>query len=540
MRYLKPSIKFLRDTVARLAANIKKFFRSIKPNSIKFEISVIYTVVLGIILLAFSGVCYLILSRTLYLELDNELRIKAQEVSQNIRAYLEVKGEDVGTLNYAAEKTIAEDKPLRRWWYIGFERSWFKRLDEQDYKGDYINFVAPDGKLSLVRSPKMNEDLLQLFMADTRIPEKESFHYVTDNGRRLRIINYPFKAGDQKTYLIQIGISPQPIVQLLENWMTAIFLSIPVILILTSFLGRMLSQRILRPVEKITHAAHHITYRDLSARVAPEYFYIEMNSLVEAFNDMISRLEQSFEHIEEFSAHVAHELKTPLTIIRGENELALLEKRSPEEYRRVMRISLGETEKMLKIIDDLLYLTRMNYQPDIFKFEKLDLRQFFEEIYDHTSVLASPKRIKIELLHPQHPIFVRADPLHLRRLFLNLIDNALKFSPADEKIIIRIEQQGNQGKIAVTDKGPGIPKEALSKIFERFYRLDNQKSGNGLGLNIVQSIAKAHRGEVHVASGPEAGTTFTVILPLFTERWQASAFPESSLEKTFNDKLTVL
>jgi len=509
-----------RTVLRRMRVFFNQAFRHFRIHSIRFEISIIYTVILGIILLVFSGVFYGILSRTLYAEFDGDLRAKAEEIAQNIVTYLNVKGEEPQALKFAAEKTIASDgKTLRRWWYIGFERGWFERLDKQDLSGDYINFAGPDGS-SIVHSKNMTPEALAIFAQTGTAGAKESsFRYVVIDARKTRIVNYPFSLGSNGRYLLQVGSSPKPIILLLQDWMMSIFLSIPVILLLTSFIGYMLASRILRPIEKITRTARNITYQDLSMRVQSQDFYKETNSLSHAFNDMISRLEKSFKHIEEFSAHVAHELKTPLTIIRGETELALYADRSIEEYKKALKVNLEETEKILTTVEDLLFLAKMDYQPEAFHFGPVNFNEFLNEICQQAKILCLNKKIKVDYACPEDILFfVKADRVHLRRLFFNLIDNAIKFTPQGGHISIEAKAERMELRLTITDNGPGIPQEHLEKIFNRFYRIDGQRVGTGLGLNIAMTIAKIHRGDILVSSQLGSGTSFTVTLPLISKQ----------------------
>jgi signal transduction histidine kinase len=242
---------------------------------------------------------------------------------------------------------------------------------------------------------------------------------------------------------------------------------------------------------------------------------MEMKSLVETFNGMIGRLENSFEHIEEFSSHVAHELKTPLTIIRGETELALRGEHDSKEYRRALMITVSETGKMLKIIEDLLYLAKLDYQPELFKLERINFLDFFRETEEEIKMLASIRKIKIESEIPSSgPLMVKADKLHLRRLFFNLVDNALKFTPVSGSIHLKVSRRDTQVVISIADTGKGISEQNLLKIFDKFFREDHRAVGTGLGLSIAQSIAKIHQGSIRVSSKLNQGTVFTVVLPL--------------------------
>ncbi|VAX36742.1 hypothetical protein MNBD_UNCLBAC01-1256 [hydrothermal vent metagenome] len=493
----------------------KKIFSFLFIPSIYFEIRVLYTSILGIILIIFSGVMYLMLFRMVYSELDQELNLTAMNVKKSIVSYVSVRGEDKKYLIFAVEKTIAsEGERLTRWWITGFQKQWLQKNDQLDLSKNFINFVSSEGK-SLITSKNLSKELIPLFLEKYSVSDVEGVNYqnILFQGRQIRIINYPFIFTDEDVYTIQVGIYRQRIVDFIFNWLNSIIYSIPSILILTSFIGRILVKRILKPVEEISSTASRISREDLRSRVQIKKPYVEMTHLVDNFNNMITRLEKSFTHIEEFSSHVAHEIKTPLTILKGETELALLGERTTDEYKRVLLSNMEETDRIFKIVEDLLLLTKLNYESENFKFEKIDFNAYIQNIYDQTLILAKPKKIKFELFLPQNPITMQMDKTHLRRLFFNIIDNALKFTPINGKITITVRSIKHSVIVSIADTGGGIAKEDIPKIFERFYRRNREKSGCGLGLSIVQSIIKLHQGTIDVTSQLHRGTTFIISFP---------------------------
>ncbi|HOU35880.1 MAG TPA: ATP-binding protein [Candidatus Omnitrophota bacterium] len=293
---------------------------------------------------------------------------------------------------------------------------------------------------------------------------------------------------------------------------------IPLTLVFGSFVGRMVTAGIMRPVKEMTDIANSITHEDLSLRVKIDKADAELRSLIEAFNDMVSRLEEAFAYITDSSSYIAHELKTPIAIIRGESEFALKKERGPDEYRRVISVSLDETKRMLKIIEDLLLLTKMNYQPDVLTFERIDLTAFVTILFEQAKILAAKKNITVAMDIPDRTAIVNGDELHLRRLLLNLIDNAVKFTPEAGSIRIGLAYDGDRADISISDSGIGISKENLPKLFDKFFRIDGQAKdtspSSGLGLSIAQSIAELHQGRISVASEPGKGSVFTVSLPI--------------------------
>lgn len=303
-----------------------------------------------------------------------------------------------------------------------------------------------------------------------------------------------------------------------RNKLFCILIPIPLTLLFGYYIGRLIIIRILKPIKKMTDTVKNITHEDLSLRVKAENVDEELGRLIEAFNDMVSRLGESFEYITDSSSYIAHELKTPIAIIRGESEFALKKEREKEEYKRVISVSLEETKRMLKIIEDLLLLTKMNYQPDVLKFEQIDLTQFIRIIYEQAKILASKKNITVNINTPEEIGMVNADELHLRRLFFNLIDNAIKFTPVSGSITINLRYEDQKAAVSIIDTGIGIEEENVPKLFDKFFRIDttikDTSPSSGLGLSIAQSIAELHKGEISVTSRVGQGTTFTVSLPI--------------------------
>lgn len=489
----------------------------VKYHSITFEVSFMYSLILGIILLIFSGVLYFILFRAFYTELDKELELTATNISSSIYSYMEVRGEEAEPLKFALERTIEQKEEERRikWFTKKFEKRWMKNVDQMDLSDFYVSFISIN-RASISRSPSMTEDMIDLFResVDLTEPGATTFQTLKYVNKKMRVINFPFTYKGEEKYMIQVGVYQEDIIDLILNWLTSVMISIPIILILTSFIGSLFVKRILKPVEETATIARRISKEDLSSRVETKNVYKEVKYLIDDFNDMIDRLERSFNHIEEFSAHVAHELKTPLTIIKGETELAMLEERSMEDYKRAMQVNLEEVEKMLRIINDLLLLTKIDYQPEVFMFESVDFVAYFNDILSQAKFLAKSKSIRISTNIPDDPIMINADKVHLRRLFFNIIDNAIKFTPDNGFINIKVHAQSEQFTVSIEDSGNGISPEDLKKIFDRFFRSANSSErGYGLGLSIAQSIAHLHKGSITVESEIQVGTTFHITLP---------------------------
>ncbi len=232
---------------------------------------------------------------------------------------------------------------------------------------------------------------------------------------------------------------------------------------------------------------------------------------------MIRRLHESFARVRQFSADASHELRTPLTVVRGEIELALRTKKSPDEYRRVMESTLEEVLRLTSIIDNLLTLAKADQEKVHAELTEVELHHLVDELYEDSTILAGSKNITLTL-RSNTPITMVGDKGRLRQLFLNLVDNAVKYTPSGGSVTLALERQGNEAVFEVSDTGIGIPQTELGKIFDRFYRVDKARSrelgGTGLGLSIAKWIVELHRGSITVTSELQKGSTFTVHLPV--------------------------
>lgn len=499
-----------------------KRIKQIKFNSIKFKVSLFYMVLLGAILIFYTAVLFFGQRFALYQDLDRELAIKAQEVTNAINSFLPVLENDQRAFRLAVDAVIRQDGVSSKQEEITEpQKQWLAIREKLNIQNDYIVLASNEGKV-VTSSLNVDKRLLDYFLKNiSGLGEKTVVYQNVKSGtHRLRLITIPYYYKNKRTYLIEVGTSLIPMLRILYGSLFFALFAIPFILIFTSFLGGLITERILRPVKEVTSIAKNITYKDLSGRVKIENVDEELSYLVDAFNEMISRLDSSFRYIDEFSSNVAHELKTPLTIMSGESELALMQERNIKEYKRVIEVNFRQAGQLIKIVEDLLLLSKLEHQPEAFKFEELDLSTLLEEICEQAKRLALPKGISVSLELPNKPVSILADWLHLHRLFINLLDNAIKFSAQGGKIVIRAKLEAEKVFVSVSDTGVGIAPDNMGKIFRRFFRIDyggsGDKSGSGLGLSIAQSIAKVHHGDISVLSQLGKGSTFTVTLPYNT------------------------
>jgi signal transduction histidine kinase len=248
---------------------------------------------------------------------------------------------------------------------------------------------------------------------------------------------------------------------------------------------------------------------------APE----EIAVLAASYNGLMQRMATSLKRARQFSADVTHELRTPLTILRGETELALRNDRTQAQLKKVLESNLEEISRMSYLIEDLLLLSKSDLGEIPLKKEAMLVQELILELHHQATLLSANKNITVTLAMPKQELLVNADSLRLRQVFLNLLTNAIKYTPEQGSISIQINEPHNQHvEIMVKDTGIGIPVDQQELIFERFYRIDKtgnrNDGGSGLGLSIARWIIEAHDGTIAVASTPGQGSTFSVTLPL--------------------------
>jgi heavy metal sensor kinase len=321
----------------------------------------------------------------------------------------------------------------------------------------------------------------------------------------------------------------------LNTLLLILTITVPSVLILASVGGQFLAHKALKPVDQITQTARMITSQNLNQRIPPLKVKDEIGRLVETFNEMITRLDQSFCQIKQFSSDASHELKTPLTILRGEVEVSLRKERNPTEYQKILKSNLEEIDRMTHIVEDLLLLSRADSGEIQLAHKELNLSEIVREIVPQAQFLAESKQLSIHTFFPEGQITILGDRLRIRELFLNLLENAVKYTEQGGEITIRLAKNhtrshgGDNGngvepeetrfaEIKVTDTGIGIAMEDQKRIFDRFYRVDKARSreqgGSGLGLSICKWIVEAHHGTISVESDLGKGSSFTVLLPL--------------------------
>jgi heavy metal sensor kinase len=477
--------------------------------SIRARLTFWYTGILAATLLLLAAVAYGLLLRGLWHDVDTTLQGVATTLAQTAERSADYFPSDM-------------DEVLRRFFGPSLADKFYQFLD-------------PRGRLD-PRWPQFRGQPFQV-TPKALANAKEgyaTFETVAGPGRYpTRVLTFPVVVRGRMVNVLQVGMSLEPLHMARRHFLWSLAALMPVALLLAGGGGWLLARRALRPVDQMTTAARRIEAEHLAQRLDGAEVNDELGRLARTLNEMLARLESRFEQVRRFSADASHELRTPLTVLKGEIEVALRTQRSAEEYRRVLASTLEEVERMARMVDELLLLSRADAGALRWESEQVELDRLVEEVAKQADVLARPKEVRVSLTE-MAPLMVRGDAHRLKQLLLNLADNAVKYTGPGGQVSLGLravtaegrpaeasaEDQGTgeYAEIVVRDTGVGISADDLPRIFERFYRADparsRQAAGAGLGLCISKTIAEAHGGRIEVQSAPGVGSTFRVLLPL--------------------------
>jgi heavy metal sensor kinase len=319
-------------------------------------------------------------------------------------------------------------------------------------------------------------------------------------------------------YTVEMGAPSSDVMETLATFRTYLLMFAPLLLLAAAGGGYWLSRRALSPVDALVRTARDIGGADLSSRLQKLDTGDELQRLADTLNDMLARIEAAFSRVTEFTADASHELRTPVSLIRTEAELALRRSRDEAEYKEALRHILLEAERTSALIEQLLSLARADSGRETLHLQPVNLTPVLRDVAQSWGQVGAIRDLKFSASFNVNETFVLGDPAALHRLAEILLDNAFKYTPPPGSVGLTLNCDGDNAVIIVQDSGVGIATEEHQKIFERFYRVDQARSraqgGAGLGLAIAHWIVAQHRGSITVESSPGAGATFRVKLPL--------------------------
>ena len=465
--------------------------------SIRARLTFWYTSLLTVTLLVLGSAAYGLLSYSLSHEVDAALNGVATTLAERSH-------DDSASIPPAEIEEM-----FRR--FFGFS-PW----DRYYQKFDPFGHRDPREPKSPQQRPPLSKEALN--NASQGIPTFETVEGL--GSYPVRLVTMPVMDGHRVINLIQVGMSLQSVSETRVRFLLIMGGVLPLGLLLAGVGGWLLARRALEPVARMTEAAQRIGAEHLAERVEETGAGDELDHLAKTLNEMLGRLDAAFSQIRQFSASASHELQTPLTILKGELEVALRSPRSVQEYRDVLNSSLEEVDRIAQLVEGLLLLSRA--EAGVLKIDQqpVDLAQLLEEVHARLKLLADSRAVELRL-GPTEPISILGDRERLRRLLMNLADNAIKYTETGGSVELSLQGNETWAEVLVADTGIGIPQDEQEKIFQPFYRSDEARSqvqnGTGLGLCIARSIAVAHDGAIQVESTPGLGSTFRLLLPLQKE-----------------------
>ncbi len=455
--------------------------------TLRTRLTLWYVLLLGLSLVLFSGYLCLRLERSLLAQTDVELKLASAQ------AFANLEDEDGNSL---AVFPNTEDYQYTA-----------RRLSQADLA---VRLITPKGKV-LDGFGKYRE-------LPVWVPTAPGYATLTAGETHWRVYSQQIKAYNRPiVYWLQVGQSLQSEQKTLSSLYEQIFLGLPLVLFLAGLGGLFLANRALRPIDRITHTAQAISANALTRRIGYRGSADEVGRLAITFDRMLDRLQDAFDRERRFTADASHELRTPLTAIKGRISVTLNQSRTPEEYVNTLLALEQEVDRMSRLSNDLLFLARLEQGHLRSSPSALVLSDLLDTLLEQVQPLAELRNIALSGNIPSN-LFIYADLDYLIPLFLNLLDNAIKYTPIGGKVTLLAEIKGAEVCVALSDTGSGIAPEHLPHLFERFYRVEADRSrstgGAGLGLAIAWEIARAHGGKLSVQSQLGLGTTFTVHLPV--------------------------
>jgi heavy metal sensor kinase len=456
--------------------------------SLRVQLTTWYLLFVALLLVGFTIFLYALISRNLHAQLDAALSHQVNTAAGLFEGELaESRGEAVS----AASEAVLE----MRW-------------------KDSVLAIFKGVQLLAATDPKHSPELAAIaaMSVTTASPSFLWVPHLGPNGARAAILAVRLGGLDYRI----IALAPlDSISSQLRELRRIFYVALPLTLLVAGFGGFVLVARSLAPVVTMSTQAEEISDRNLDRRLQIGTANEELSRLAKSFNELLARLDRSFETMKRFMADASHELRTPLAVIRGEADVALARDRQPEEYKQSLTIVQDEARHLSRLVDDLLSLSRADDGHRAIVVEEFYLNDLIEECCRSVQALAAGKKVGL-ICSPLVDITYRGDEELMRRMVFNLLDNAIRYTPAGGIVSVRLESDRDNLRIVVSDTGIGIPADAVSHVFERFYRVDKARSrqdgGCGLGLAIVKWIAESHNGKVELTSSPEVGSTFTVML----------------------------
>ena len=454
--------------------------------SLKLRLAVWFTAVASGILLGLTPVIYWLIEHRLHVELDLQLRTDWARVEAHLEADPE------GRIRWRSSDTQGP----------GFGRAgaWFEVWSE-DKQLLLRNWPAAEGQVEQRLPPPEVAEGFHTIALENGLPVRALAQSAEIAGRSVILRAFRDESGLHRT---------------LREILIGFALGVPVAALLAALGGYVMAGRTLAPVSAMAEQARQITSESLSQRLPNPNPHDELGQLATVFNQTLQRLQDSFESLKRFTADASHELRTPLTALRTVGEVALRNADDPAAWRETIGSMLEEAQRLNDLVDSLLLLARVESGRSAVHLEPVRLDDLLAEVRESVAVLATEKQQTIELAGDADAV-AAADPLLTRHAVMNILYNAIRYSPPGAKVMMRCYRRNGQAVIEIADNGPGIAPEYHQKIFERFFRIDKARSraegGAGLGLAIAKLSVEQQGGSIELESEPGQGSRFRIVLP---------------------------
>jgi heavy metal sensor kinase len=387
--------------------------------------------------------------------------------------------------------------------------------ESKDVIDRFVEVLSPEGTI-LYRNQRLGERMLggPPFAGEGVGGYSVRSERLAD-GTRVRMVSRMHSL-EGRRILIRLGHTEKPLWSRMEEMLLASAFVLPMVLALAGFAGYGLVRRALGPIEQMARRAQEITPQRLHERLPNDDTDDELGQLARVFNETLARLEQAFEQLRRFTSDASHELRTPLAAIRSVGEVGLQRDGTRAEYRDIIGSMLEEVNRLTSLVDNLLTISRADAGSLQLERVPVSIMELAREASGLFEVLVEEKMLVL-VLSGDESAAVEGDRLFLRQAFVNVLHNAVKYSPVGGTIAVRVQRSADEVTVEIQDNGPGVPSEDRARIFDRFYRVDKarwrESGGAGLGLAITKWVVEAHRGEIRLAVGSENGCLFRVKLP---------------------------
>lgn len=462
--------------------------------TLRARLTIVYAVVFGLLLTVIAIVSYVVLTY----ELDQDVTTNLLGLTSGLHGYLRF-GDDAPVVAFDPNDPV--------------EAAFVEEATRY-----YQVFDATTGRL-LVQSEPMRPLGLELTPAEvSAFREQLVLQDVDTDYGRIRLSNSVITPDSGGAYLLQVGVSLASFDGNRQRFLLLLLVIVPAGLLASVLVGRWMARLALRPLARVAEVAHTIDVAALQRRLPIRGAHDELDEVAAAFNDTLGRLENAVGEMRQFSTALAHELRTPLSALRGEIELAMRDAQGDDPATRQLASQLEEIDKLNRLIDQILMLARAETGEIALTRARVDLGALAGAVIDQIELVAHAKGIELHY-EPVAGVCVVGDEPWLTRLLLNLLDNAIKFTSAGGHIAVAVSRDDDMARLTVQDSGAGIPANAIPHVFDRFFRADPARppgvDGVGLGLSLVKWIVDEHHGQIAVSSELGRGSTFTVRLPLF-------------------------